>query len=217
MTDRYTDRIARAAVAMCGVDAVVFVNRMSRLVVDPERFPDEREPMAAVGMGAVYLRASTGAVLREADPLRDQGLLARWFDPYAAAFADLVDGVLAVTGEAAIVDVHSYPSVVLPYELDQAAHRPGVCIGVDEHHTPASLEEATISAFIGVPGGVAVNTPFAGPYVPLRHYGIDPRVRSVMVEIRRDLYMDESTLEPHAGMQDVAARLGRLFAGLRPV
>ena len=43
--------------------------------------------------------------------------------------------------------------------------------------------------FIGVD-----RTPFAGTLVPLKHYGKEPRVNSVMIEIRRDQYMDESSL-----------------------
>ena len=41
---------------------------------------------------------------------------------------------------------------------------------------------------------VALNTPFAGTIVPLKHYGKEPRVNSVMLEIRRDQYMDESNM-----------------------
>ena len=40
---------------------------------------------------------------------------------------------------------------------------------------------------------VSVDTPFAGSIVPMQFYRQDFRVNSVMIEIRRDLYMDERT------------------------
>ena len=38
-----------------------------------------------------------------------------------------------------------------------------------------------------------INTPFAGAIVPAKHYKKDERVQAVMIEIRRDLYLNEST------------------------
>jgi N-formylglutamate amidohydrolase len=207
MTDRHTDRIAAEAVRRGGVDAVLFVNRLSRLVVDPERFPDDREPMNAIGMGAVYHRTSIGATLRHPDPTNDAAMRDRWFHPYAEAFADLVDEILAVSGAAIIIDLHSYAQRPLPYEPDPRAPRPGVCIGVDEVHTPDDLVRLMLATWDRMPGGAAINTPFAGSYVPLRHYGSDVRVRSVMVEVRRDLYLDELTGELHDGFDEVVDRL----------
>jgi len=216
MTDWHTDVIARGAARTCGVGSVSFVNQVSRLVVDPERLPDDIEPMAAVGMGAVYLATSERGVLRRPDPGRDAKLRTTYFDPYAEALADLVDELLEETGSVTIIDVHSYPRVALPYERDRAAARPGVCIGTDADHTPAWLIESALSFFAGVEGGVALNTPFAGTYVPLRHFGRDERVRSIMVEIRRDTYMNESTTELHDGLAGVVERLSRFVANCVP-
>ena len=42
---------------------------------------------------------------------------------------------------------------------------------------------------------VGMNRPFAGALVPNAFYGRDARVQSVMIELRRDLYMDERTGE----------------------
>ena len=38
-----------------------------------------------------------------------------------------------------------------------------------------------------------MNQPFAGAYVPLRWFGKDSRVEAIMLEVRRDAYMDEAT------------------------
>lgn len=211
MTDAYTDRIAAAAAAQAATTPWQFVNGLSRLVVDPERFPDAREEMLAVGMGAVYTRTSDGAPLRTHDPLAEAGLIARYFTPYATALTQLVDERLHACGSATIIDVHSFPRVALPYELHSDLDRPPICIGRDSTHTPPHLEAAAVEAFSEF-GTVGINTPFIGTYVPLAHYGADHRVRSIMLEVRRDLYMDEASGEPDEdALHGLGAALARLI------
>ena len=209
LTDAHTDVIAARAAAAAASTPWMFSNRLSRLVVDPERFPDEREEMRAVGMGAVYTRTSHKEPLREPDPVHEEELLARHYRPYATALADLVDARLADTGRAVIIDVHSYPSRPLPYELHATGERPAICLGTDATHTPQWLVDAATSAFAEC-GTVALDTPFAGCYVPLRHYRTQPYVASIMVEIRRDIYM----AEPGGPPTDGIVRVVRALTGL---
>jgi N-formylglutamate amidohydrolase len=112
---------------------------------------------------------------------------------------EAVDTRLADTGRAVVIDVHSYPSRALPYELHGDGPRPPICLGTDPFHTPSELLDRAEAAFAGF-GGTAVNSPFTGTYVPLKHYGRDPRVQALMIEIRRDLYMHEPGGDPHAGV-----------------
>ncbi|MFD7437744.1 N-formylglutamate amidohydrolase [Streptomyces sp. NPDC059861] len=212
ITDAHTGRIAREAAGSAGVRPWRFVNRLSRLVVDPERFPDEREEMLAVGMGAVYTRTTRRDVLRDAG--FDPGpLVERFFRPYARAMADAVAGRLTATGRAVIIDVHSYPSVRLPYELHGQGPRPAVCLGTDSFHTPAALLAAARAAFAQV-GEIGLDSPFRGTYVPLGYYGTEPRVSALMVEIRRDTYMTEPGGPAGPGLPRLASALARLVDGL---
>ena len=189
MTDVDTDILVEQAAAAVPSRPWVLQNRLSRLVVDPERFADEREEMRAVGMGAVYTRTSDGRPLRGARFAGQEALLRDYFRPYAAAMTVLVDQRIAVTGRAVIVDVHSYPARPLPYELHADGARPAICLGTDAFHTPASLVAAAEEIF-SVVGDVGRDSPFAGCYVPQRHYRRDRRVTALMVEIRRDTYAE---------------------------
>lgn len=210
MTDAHTDRIALAAARAVTPRPWVFVNRISRLVVDPERFPDEREEMRTVGMGAVYTRTSDGGVLRADDDAGERALIASYFEPYATAMTDLVDDRLAATGSALVVDVHSYPSIALPHELHADARRPALCIGRNDAHTTEFSVEAAQQAFAPV-GDAVVNEPFAGAYVPTRWYGRDARVSAIMLEIRRDTYLHETTGDPTTGIDEVIAAVVRFL------
>ncbi|HEY5169053.1 MAG TPA: N-formylglutamate amidohydrolase, partial [Thermoleophilia bacterium] len=65
----------------------------------------------------------------------------------------------------------------------------------DPFHTPPALREAALTAFSARFDVVEFDRPFSGTLVPGRYLGMDPRVRSIMVEVRRDLFMDEATGE----------------------
>lgn len=191
MTDRYTDEL------YCGLAAAdgTICFPVSRLVVDPERFvDDEREPMAAKGMGATYTRTSDGHALRGAMSLPErERLMARFYEPHHCNLTRAVDNVLAGGGKCLIIDGHSFPSQPLPCDLDQTLHRPDICIGSDSRHTPQWLVEKAGDVFARRGLRVEVDRPFSGAMVPAQFYGTDMRVHAVMIEINRRLYMDEST------------------------
>jgi N-formylglutamate amidohydrolase len=211
MTDAHPDRLAaRTRERVATRRPWAFVNGLSRLVVDPERFADEREVMNGVGMGAVYTKTSTGAPLRlEAPPDRVE-LIAAYFEPYSRALADLVDERLAATGRALILDLHSFPEHALPYELYPDDVRPVICLGADDRHTSAGLLDAAREAFAPL-GSLAVDQPFRGTYVPLRHYGRDDRVESIMLEVRRDAYLRHDGGPDDAAIDRLATAAARLI------
>ena len=189
MTDAYTDELFAGALEL---GASLFVNRASRLVMDPERLPDDAdEPMAAKGMGAVYVRSSAGRPLRGPEHDRER-VMRELYWPYAHALEARVAELVADFGRALLVDVHSYSRAALPYE-DARRARPEVCLGFDAFHDPTSLR-CEIAELCRVAGrSTGMNTPFAGSYVPLGRLGVDVRVRSLMIELRRDTYMDEAS------------------------
>ena len=207
LTDLHTDRLFAWIRDLGGT---LFVNRVSRLVVDPERFPDDaREPMARVGQGAVYTRTADGDAIRHDDPAARSRLMTRWYEPYHAALEGLVARTLDAFGTCLVIDAHSFATVPLTSEPDQDPDRPDVCLGTDPFHTPRALVAAFAAALVDEGFRVAVDRPFSGTLVPLRWYGTDRRVTSIMLEVRRGTYMDERTGEPLEGFHDVAARLRR--------
>lgn len=189
MTDRYTDELFALPPSV----ATTVTFPVSRLVVDPERFTDdEREPMARKGMGVIYTKTTSGHPLRR-PPSTDEhrNLLARFYDPHHHALTAAVEAALATHETCIVIDGHSFPTHALPYEDDQDPDRPHICIGTDPSHTPFWLRDSAVRAFEEVGWSVAVDRPFAGALVPMRFYQEDLRVRAIMVEVRRDLYMDE--------------------------
>ncbi|WP_062306747.1 N-formylglutamate amidohydrolase [Demequina subtropica] len=210
MTDSFTDVIAARATEAAGIEALVITAPVSRLVVDVERFVDGSEPMEKVGMGPIYTHTHDQRTLRDTV---DAALLDRYFHPHTQAVEDAVTAALEAHGQVVVIDLHSYPTHRLPYEMaEHDAPRPQICLGTDAFHTPAWLLDAARSALDGFE--IGLDSPFAGTYVPLRFYGHDARVASIMVEIRRDQYMDESTVRAHDGLEALVGALADLCAGV---
>ncbi|MEI6620804.1 MAG: N-formylglutamate amidohydrolase [Actinomycetes bacterium] len=191
LADIETDQLAAAAADLSGVRPWQFVNRTSRLVVDPERFEDDaQESAAAFGQGVVYVRTADRRQLRNAGTDREP-LLVDYYRPYHRAFDDLARSLLAVHGTVTVIDLHSYPLVPLPTEMvGPGVQRPDVCVGTDPFHTPETLAVAARTAVTSHGLSVGLDQPYVGCFIPSFAYGIDPRVRGVMLEIRRDVYTD---------------------------
>ena len=116
MTDAYTGELFQATIELGGL---MFVNRTSRLVMDPERFPDdEEEPMSMKGMGAIYTKTSDGSRLRRQSfsPEEPSDAMEKLYWPYARALGNAVRECLDRFSRCLIVDAHSFPSKALPYE-----------------------------------------------------------------------------------------------------
>ena len=182
----------------------------SRVVVDVERFADDRhEPMADRGMGAVYSLTSSLNPLRRplSDAERDALMLA-YYRPHHARLEAVVSAAIDLHGRCLVIDCHSFPSQALPYEVaDPAVARPDICIGTDAFHTSSELEIAFVTSFQREGWSVNLNQPFAGALVPGCRYRQDRRVTAVMVEINRQLYLREQDATPLPTFATVAERV----------
>ncbi len=91
--------------------------------------------------------------------------------------------------------------------VDQSVDRPEICLGTDSFHTPESLLEEFLKAFQEAGFRTKVNAPFSGAIVPLRFYQTENAVQSIMVEVSRSLYLDESTGLKRKDFDSVAAKI----------
>jgi N-formylglutamate deformylase len=218
LTDWFTDELF----GLAGAERLVF--GVSRLVVDPERFPDDAvEPMAERGMGAVYTRTSNGVKLRNTD--RRSELMDRFYFPHHARLEEMTDRILRKHGRCLLVDCHSFPSRPLPCDQDQSPVRPLFCVGTDPYHTPRPLLDRMVDGLtmiadrISLPDSslpaVWVDRPYSGTMVPASRYRVDSRVSSIMIEVNRSATMDERTGLRSEGFSLVRDQLGELLVSIR--
>ena len=182
-----------------------FVANFSRVVADVERFsPDKKEPMAKVGMGALYTRASDGKTIRHLTPAERKHCMDSLYRPYHRELTDNVKQCLKKFGKCLILDCHTFPATPRPYEPDHKTNRPDICLGIDKFHTPPALLKK-LHVNLRRRFTVKINSPFSGTIVPLAYYQTDKRVQSIMIEVNRKLYMNEKTFTKNADFQKIAS------------
>jgi len=198
IVDWFTDELYHPIIAAGGA---ALVSRVSRLVVDTERFDDDtRESMVSRGMGVIYERTTEQRTLRAPPTLIErERLLEAFYRPYHDALDALCRKSIERFGWCLLLDCHSFPEKSLPYEQDQTLFRPDLCLGTDSAHSPKSIVRSFEEVTASFGWSCARNTPFAGTMVPLSLYG-DRRLASIMIEFNRALYMDESTTVRTSGL-----------------
>ena len=93
--------------------------------------------MSQVGMGVTYTRGSLRQPLRvQPTKAKCQELLEWYYIPHHQKMTEAVDESLSANDHCLIIDGHSFPALLLTYELEQTAFRPDFCLGTDDFHTP---------------------------------------------------------------------------------
>ncbi|AWK87302.1 N-formylglutamate amidohydrolase [Azospirillum thermophilum] len=189
--------------------------------LDPDMFADSlpayvnsRSPRVAAGLGTIARVVANGeeiyrGKLRFAEA-RER--VNRYYFPYHDALRRLVDATRTAFGHAVLVDCHSMPS---PAEGERNRNRPDIVLGdcFGNACAPAVVDGA--ERFLrGLGYSVNRNSPYAGGYTT-RHYG-RPRqgVHTLQIEIARNLYMNEATLERLPYLDVLARHMAELVATL---
>jgi N-formylglutamate deformylase len=210
MTDSFTDELFFYG------EVTQIIYPISRLVVDPERFLDDvQEPMSSVGMGVIYARTSAGKILRKViSNEKESELINRFYFPYQEKLTRAVKNELETTKRCLIIDCHSFPAVPLPYEFDKSSDRPDICIGTDKFHTPIWLIEI-VEKLLGQSGfKIKKNSPFSGSMVPQTYYQVNENVYSIMLEVNRNLYMDEEKSIKSPDFKEVQGKINKILSFL---
>jgi len=166
----------------------------SRIFCDVERFSDDSmEIMSKVGMGVIYENRDNGTPLRIIKPAMRTRIIEEFYNPHHQRLYKAVEDQLRQSGQAFILDCHSFPNIPFKRDLNQNLNRPDFNIGTDEFHTSSNLLEVAKQFFIDRNFSVGINTPYSGTIVPMKFYQKNKNVQSLMLEINRRLYLNDNT------------------------
>lgn len=203
MTDWYTDELFINGIG------IPIVAPVSRIICDTERFRnDDDEPMSKIGMGVCYSRTHDLKHSIAWAHGHKEWVLEKIYDVHHKNLELAVGRAMVEKPfKVLVLDCHSFSNVPLPYEPDQNPDRPDICIGTDPFHTPLALEEMAVEFFRNKGYSVKVNSPYSGTIVPLSFLHKDSRVKSLMVEINRGLYLKTGTNEKNDYFQLLKGQL----------
>jgi N-formylglutamate deformylase len=136
--------------------------------------------------------------------------------PYHEAVAQAIAAAHAGHGYSIHLNCHSMPAVAASHatEFPGLVHADFVIGDRDGTSASPALSRVLCDLLRGFGYSVAYNHPYKGVEL-VRRYG-DPAVQchSIQVEVNRRLYMDEDTLQTHAGFHTLRAHLRELVQRL---
>lgn len=179
-------------------------NPYSRLFIDPERFfDDEQESMQQkYGLGWFYENA-----ILEKKPLRttkNKSAIATYYHEHHNRLEFLVEHKLNSYDTCTIIDCHSFSNERYWFH-DKNIELPDICIGYDEFHKDEKLVETIKEVFKEYK--VSINSPYAGSLVPTKYYMKDKRVKSVMIEVNKKLYLKDDNITLSKGFKDISSKI----------
>jgi N-formylglutamate amidohydrolase len=219
LEDPLVDRLAWRAIA-AGVGAVI--QRVPRAVIDCNRDEDELDPASVAGCGIAPFgpRARHGLGLIPSRTQRHGQLWRKPIDlteldrrigevhrPYHAALTEQLAELVAVHGEAVLLDCHSMPA-----RRDCPAD---LVIG-DRHGSSAAAWLSTEAARLTRKAGFrfALNDPYAGGAIVARHGRPHDGVHALQLEINRAAYLDRDGRNAGVGFDRIAMLIEALASGL---
>jgi N-formylglutamate deformylase len=196
----------------------------SALEIDPELFEGDWKSNVEVSSKTRLGKGLIWRMLDDGTPIYSNRLnrtdyehrLKNYWQPYHDAVSSLLDDVYSEHEFFMHVNCHSMPSVSAKYGTDHPGLvHPDIVLGDRD----ATTNDPAITHFLQgqfkqLGYDCWVNKPYKGVEL-IRAYS-EPELRrfSVQLELNRNLYMDEYSLEPHEGFEKLQENLKIVFSSL---
>lgn len=138
------------------------------------------------------------------------------YRPYHDSLRHLLAQTHGRFGHALLIDCHSMPSQQsCKTAAESSEPRPDMIVG-DRYGTSCRTDLIDYAVMLLRQAGFSVskNRPYAGGFIT-EHYGRPQRdLNAFQIEINRQLYMDETTLQRHSGFDALQKALGQFMQDL---
>ena len=183
----------------------------SRLFFDPERFGDDsQEDMyRKYKLGWFYENAIlTKKPLRNTD---SKSLIRKYFDNHHKKLNEKTEQKLVMYDKCTVIDCHSFSNERYWFH-DVNLQLPDLCIGFEDNHVDKELVNIIKDEFQGY--DIGINTPYSGSLVPTNYWGKDFRVKSVMIEINKKLYLEPDNVTKNKHFNVIKQKIDNILKKL---
>ena len=182
-------------------------NSYSRLFFDPERFFNDKDETMhqQYKLGWFYENA-----IVQKKPLRvtkNKELIAKYYKAHHQKLNQLTAQKLARYNKCTIIDCHSFSNNKYWFQ-DKNITFPDICIGFDNTHVDKDLVQIIKDEFKEYK--IGINTPYSGALVPNDYWQVDNRVKSVMIEINKKLYVEPDNITKNRNFKNIQQKLNNI-------
>ena len=183
-------------------------NRYSRLFFDPERFGDDdaEEMHQKYRIGWFYENAILANIPLRKTTHKDK--IRKYFDNHHDELNLLTKQKLDTYDKCTVIDCHSFSNERYWFH-DKNLELPDICIGFEERHVDKELVEIIKEEFKEY--NIGINIPYAGSLVPTNYWQKDDRVKSVMIEINKKLYLEPNNMTKSDNYSNIKQKLNNIL------
>lgn len=216
----YVDRFAEYAVGAGGTFLKANISRayidLNRPISDlhpslcdqPIPWPLSRSKRVMYGIGLIrHLVRPFEPVYNRMLTLEEiQNRIRDYYDPYYKVLGEELNALRAAHGRVLHINLHSMPQIGV-----DGIRMPDIVLGDHDGHSSGRVYREMLKSFFESHGlRVAINNPYKGVELTRRFAKPRQGIHCIQLEINKALFMDESTLAPHDGIDEV----GTLFKAL---
>jgi len=180
-------------------NAHIIKAKISRLVVDVNRAPDDIETECRLQADGVVVRTTPdGNIIYGSPPSLKQ--ISQRIETYHDTFHRDLSDMIDQSSAKFLIDGHSMWSLGPSALKDAGEQRADICLGNRDYTTCSQSQTNFIKNFFQSQGfRVEINTPYRGKYT-LGFHCHRNRLPGIQIELNRSLYLNEKTLSPKKTM-----------------
>ena len=146
----------------------------------------------------------------EKKPLRttqNKTKIRKYYDKHHDELNQKTQEVLLEFDKCTVIDCHSFSNE--RYWFHKDIELPDICIGYEKEHVDNELVTNIKKEFSEY--NVAINSPYQGSLVPTNYWQKDYRVKSVMIEINKKLYLEDDNSTKSKNFEKLKKKLENII------